>query len=42
VLGVVTYYGKDQIIYRDYSNTGHIKELVIAVNKIKEKPILGQ
>lgn len=40
VLWVVTYYGRDQIIYRDYSNTGHIKELVIAVNKIKEKPFL--
>jgi len=42
VLWVVTYYGKDQIIYRDYSNTWHIKELVVAVNKIKEKPIFGQ
>ena len=42
VLWVVTYYGKDQIIYRDYSNTGHIKELVIAIDKIKEKPIFGQ
>ena len=40
ILWVVTYYGRDQIIYRDYSNTGHIKELVIAVNKIKEKPFL--
>lgn len=42
LLGVVTYYWRDQIIYRDYSNTGHIKELVVAVNKIKEKPFLGQ
>ena len=42
VLWIVTYYGKDQIIYRDYSNTGHIKELIIAVDKIKEKPIFGQ
>ena len=42
LLGVVTYYWRDQIIYRDYSNTGHVKELVVAVNKIKEKPFLGR
>ncbi|NOZ44785.1 MAG: hypothetical protein GXP45_06715 [bacterium] len=33
------YWGKDQIITREYSNTGH-KELVIeALNKIKAKPL---
>ena len=42
VLWVVTYYGRDQIIYRDYSNTWHIKEIIIAIDKIKEKPILWQ
>ena len=42
LLWVVTYYWKDQIIYRDYSNTWHIKELVVAVGKIKEKPFLWQ
>lgn len=42
LLWVVTYYWRDQIIYRDYSNTWHIKELVVAVNKIKEKPFLWQ
>ena len=40
LLWVVTYYWRDQIIYREYSNTWHIKELVVAVNKIKEKPFL--
>ena len=42
LLWVVTYYWRDQIIYRDYSNTWHIKELVVAVGKIKEKPFLWQ
>lgn len=42
VLWVVTYYWRDQIIYRDYSNTWHIKEIMIAIDKIKEKPILWQ
>ncbi len=40
LLWAVTYYWRDQIIYREYSNTWHIKELVVAVNKIKEKPFL--
>ena len=42
LLWVVTCYWRDQIIYREYSNTWHIKELVVAVNKIKEKPFLWQ
>ncbi len=42
LLWVVTYYWRDQIIYRDFSNTGHIKELVIAVNKVRENPFLWQ
>ena len=42
LLGVVTYHRRDQIIYRDFSNTWHVKELVVAVNKIKEKPFLWQ
>ncbi len=36
------YIGKDQIIAREYSNTGH-KELILeAIEKIKDKPIFGQ
>lgn len=36
------YVGKDQIISREYSNTGH-KELVLeAVQKISDRPIWGE
>lgn len=39
-LAIVTYYWKDQIINRQYSNTWHIKEVLIALEKVKESPIL--
>lgn len=42
VLVVVTYYGKDQIIHREFSNTGHLKEVVIALWQIKESWFLGK
>jgi len=40
LLWVVTYYWREQIIYRDFSNIWHVNEIVIAINKIKEKPLL--
>lgn len=36
--GVVTYYGKDQIINREYSNIGHVKEVKLALQKVSESP----
>lgn len=39
-MAIVTYYWKDQIINRQYSNTWHIKEVLIALEKVKESPIL--
>ena len=39
---VVTYYGKDQIIHRQYSNTGHVKEIKLALQKISESPFFGK
>ncbi len=41
LLGVVTYYGKDQIIHRQYSNTWHIKEVFLAIEKIKSSWFWG-
>jgi O-antigen ligase len=38
----ITYIGRDQIINRDFSNTGHIKNLQLAVQKIQEKPRFGE
>jgi hypothetical protein len=38
----VTYYGKDQIINRQYSNTGHIKEIRLALQKVAESPFFGK
>jgi len=42
LLGVVTYYGRDQIIHRQYSNTGHVKEVLLAIEKIKDSWFLGR
>jgi len=39
---VVTYYGKDQIINRQYSNTGHVKEIKLALQKVSESPFFGK
>lgn len=39
---VLTYIGRDQIIWRSFSNTWHVKEIVRALGKISEKPIAGQ
>ncbi|MCK9467448.1 MAG: O-antigen ligase family protein [Candidatus Absconditabacterales bacterium] len=41
LLAIVTYYGRDQIIHRQYSNTGHIKEVLLAIEKIKSSWFLG-
>jgi hypothetical protein len=42
VFWLVTYLGKDQIINRQFSNTGHFTSIKTALEKIKEKPIFGQ
>ena len=38
----VTYVGRDQIINRQFSNTGHFRLVVNALTKIGERPIRGQ
>jgi O-antigen ligase len=35
----ITYLGRDQIISRDFSNTGHLRLILDAVQKIGERPI---
>jgi hypothetical protein len=42
IFGGITYIGRDQIIGRDFSNIGHFKMIMEAVEKIKEKPLRGQ
>ena len=41
IFGGVTYLGRDQIINRDFSNTGHLKNIEIALTKIKNHPWFG-
>jgi O-antigen ligase len=40
--GVVTYFGQKQIITREFSNTGHFRLVVEALQKIWERPIWWQ
>lgn len=42
VFGTVTYLWRDQIINRQFSNTGHLDMVEIALGKIAEKPWFGQ
>ena len=42
LFGIITFIGKDQIIGRTFSNTGHFRMIAEAIEKIKEKPIWGQ
>ncbi|HRX64286.1 MAG TPA: O-antigen ligase family protein [Candidatus Absconditabacterales bacterium] len=42
LVGVISYLGHDQILNREYSNTGHLKELKIAVQKVADSPFFGQ
>ncbi len=42
VFGGVAYLGRDQIIHRQFSNTGHIVNLKIALEKIKEHTWFGE
>lgn len=42
VFGFVAYVWKDQIINRDFSNTGHLSMVMEALEKIKEKPLFWQ
>ena len=42
LLFVVTYFGRDQIIHREYSNTWHMKEIQIALQKVSESPFFGK
>lgn len=38
VFGWVAYLGRDQIIHRQFSNTGHLVNIKVALEKIKEHP----
>ena len=42
VFGTVTYLWRDQIINRQFSNTGHLTMVEIALGKIADKPRFGQ
>ncbi len=42
VLGLVGYLWREQIFYRDYSNTGHLKMVSQWIEKISEKPRFGR
>lgn len=42
VLGLIGYLGREQIFYRDYSNTGHIKMVAQWIEKISQKPRFGR
>lgn len=42
VFGTVTYIGRDQIITREFSNTGHFRLVLNAVQKVIEKPFRWQ
>ncbi|MEI6425809.1 MAG: O-antigen ligase family protein [Candidatus Absconditabacteria bacterium] len=42
LFGTVTYLGRDQIINRQFSNTGHFDMIEIALGKIADKPRFGQ
>lgn len=42
VFAGVTYVGRDQIIHRQFSNTGHFKLVINALTKVGERPIRGQ
>lgn len=39
LFGVVTYFGQKEIITRDFSNTGHLKLVLEAFQKIGDRPI---
>jgi len=38
----VAYLGRDQIIHRQFSNTGHLTNIKVALDKIKNKPRFGE
>ena len=42
VFGTVTYIGRDQIISRDFSNTGHFRLVLNALQKVADKPFWWQ
>lgn len=42
LFGTVTYLWRDQIIHRQFSNTGHINMVWEAIGKIADKPRFGQ
>ncbi len=39
---VISYFWNDQILNREYSNTWHIKEVKIALQKVAESPFFGK
>jgi hypothetical protein len=42
IFWTITYIGKDQIISREFSNTWHTRLILEALNKIKNRPLLGE
>jgi O-antigen ligase len=41
-LAGITYRAKDDIIYRNFSNLGHIKHTINAIQKVSQKPLFGR
>lgn len=39
---LISYFGHDQILNRQYSNTWHMKEITIALQKVSESPFFGK
>lgn len=39
VLWLITYIGREQIIHRDFSNTGHMEHTLRAIIKVAQKPL---
>ncbi|HKL44469.1 MAG TPA: O-antigen ligase family protein [Candidatus Absconditabacterales bacterium] len=42
LVGLISYFGHDQILNREYSNTGHLNEVKIALQKVGESPFFGK
>lgn len=42
ILGVIAYIGRDQIIHRSFSNTGHVQLFLQGWEMFTESPIIGK
>jgi len=39
---IITYWAKDDILYRNFSNLWHIKHTMTAIQKVTQRPIIGR